>query len=291
MIYIFFYTEEHKDIIRKELICRSVTTSDIDKLIINQYYKLSKGEIIKISSEDYYFLRSMRYAVPLLPGGFTGGVIAYYSNKELNLNNYNDKNERYSYRTGQGYSFEDLNNNAFKKAGYKVDSKIGKKHTKGGPDAIIIDKNGNSFQIQYKCCKKAKYAAKCIAKRNGYQGQLLYVNPEIESDLKKILIQMESEGKVPAGTSERVIASCITYSEADNVCRFGTKESLFFDAEQALPTGLIAFAVTGLLSLYYNAKKEGEINKNVVKKTFKIACLSGFLAFIGHVGYNQYKRL
>ena len=73
----------------------------------------------------------MRYAVPLLPGGFTGGVIAYYSNKELNLNNYNDKNERYSYRTGQGYSFEDLNNNAFKKLVIKLILKSGKNILKG----------------------------------------------------------------------------------------------------------------------------------------------------------------
>ena len=44
MIYIFFYTEEHKDIIRKELICRSVTTSDIDKLIINRIINFQKGK-------------------------------------------------------------------------------------------------------------------------------------------------------------------------------------------------------------------------------------------------------
>jgi len=102
---------------------------------------------------------------------------------------------------------------------------------------------------------------------------------------------MESEGTVPVGTSKRVIASCITYSKADRVSRFATKESLMFDARQALPTGITAFFITGIVSLGYNIYKEGEINKKVVKKSLKFACLSGFLAFIGHIGYNQCKRL
>ena len=284
-------TTENKGIIRDELINEGINPSDIDKLIIGRYYKLSGGVLSEISVEEYYYLKSKDYAVPLVSGGLASSIVACSNNSDLNVDHYNDTDDSCSYRTGHGYSFEDLNNNAFKKAGYKVDSRIGKTHTEGGPDAVITDRYGNSYQIQYKCCKKAKSAAKCIAKRNGYQGQLLYVNPEIESDLKKILIQMESEGKVPAGTSERVIASCITYSEANNVSRFGTQESLMFDARQALPTGVTAFFISGVVSVGYNIYKECEINKKVVKKSLKFACMSGLLAFVGHIGYNQFKRL
>ena len=64
-----------------------------------------------------------------------------------------------------------------------------------------------------------------------------------------------------------------------------------FDAKQALPTGITAFFITGIVSLGCNIYKEGKINKKAIKKSLKFACLSGLLAFVGHIGYNQCKRL
>lgn len=290
-IIIIHLTTENKIIIRDELINEGINPSDIDKLIIGRYYKLSRGVLSEISVEEYYYLKSKDYAVPLVSGALASSIVACSNNRDLNVDHYNDTDDSCSYRTGHGYSFEDLNNNAFKKAGYKVNSRIGKTHEKGGPDAEITDRNGNKYFIQYKCCKSARKAALKIAERDGYPNQILYVNPEIEPELKRILLEMESDGKVPVGTSKRVIASCITYSKADRVSRFATRESLMFDARQALPTEITAFFITGIVSLGYNIYKEGEINKKVVKKSLKFACLFGFLAFVGHIGYNQRKRL
>ena len=148
-------TTENKSIIRDELINEGINPSDIDKLIIGRYYKLSGGVLSEISGEEYYYLKSKEYAVPLVSGGLASSIVACSNNSDLNVDHYNDTDDSCSHRTGHGYSFEDLNNNAFKKAGYKVNSRIGKTYEKGGPDAIITDRNGNSYSIQYKCCKSA----------------------------------------------------------------------------------------------------------------------------------------
>lgn len=128
-------------------------------------------------------------------------------------------------------------------------------------------------------------------KENGYPGQMLYVNTEIAKDLQEMLKKMELDGKVPLGTADRVVDSGVSIEQAKRVARAGTKESIMFDAETALPTAILAFVAVGAVVFICNLKKEGTVNKKVIKKTLKAGLIGGCALFLFHLAFNQFKRL
>ena len=154
--------------------------------------------------------------------------------------------------------------------------------------------DSNVSYAQYKCYKNPVQAAQCIAAKGGYRGQEIWVNPEVFEELKKELRWMETKGKVPKGTADRVFTSPITYKESEKMAApFNGRnwESLRFDADTASKTGVVVAIVAAGVTLAINAKKEGRINKNVIKKTVKWGLGLGVLAFLTHVGINQLKRI
>lgn len=253
------------------------------------YYVCDNINIYKISEEEY----SKSSATELLlstMGVLAGGTKSILSNAELNTKQYNGVNKA-GKPCGHGYAFEDINNRKIRKTGCKVDASIGKTCKKGGADAVVTDKDGNSFEIQYKCTSSAELAANKIMKEDGYPGQMLYVNTEIAEELPKILKKLERDGKVPLGTANRVVDSGVTIEKARRVARTGTKESLTFDAETALKPAIYALVFAGVVVFLYNIKKEGIINKKVVKKTLKTGLIVGGTLFLSHLAVNQSMRL
>lgn len=103
-------------------------------------------------------------------------------------------------------------------------------------------------------------------KENGYPGQMLYVNTEIAKDLQEMLKKMELDGKVPLGTADRVVDSGVSIEQAKRVARAGTKESIMFDAETALPTAILAFVAVGAVVFICNLKKKELLTKKLSRK-------------------------
>ena len=250
----------------------------------NNFRKLSKAELLAHENPEY--------GVVALAGFAAATKVIWDSNAELNTEKYKGKNKDEK-PTGKGYAFEDLNNRAFRKVGYKVDSSIGKKEHWGGADAKVIDKDGNVFFIQYKCYANPTQAAQSIAAKGGYRGQKIWVNPEVFEVLKKKLRWMETKGEVPKGTADRVFVSPITFEESEKVAapfNGDNWKSLQFDAGTAAKTGIVVAIVAAGVALAINTQKEGRINKKVVKKTIAWGLGIGTLAFLTHICINQIKR-
>lgn len=281
----FEKTSENEVELREELKKWGIAPEVVDALEYgtyvydgNSFCKLSKAELLAHENPEYGVIAVAAYAAGV-------GVISR-SNAKLNT-------KRYGEPTGFGYAFEDLNNRALRKAGYKVDSSIGKKEDKGGPDAKVTDKEGRVFYLQYKCYKNSVQAARCIVAKGGYRNQEICINPEIFEGLKKELRMMESKGKVSKGTAERVHPSPITYDESKKMAApfdGRNRESLKFDAGTASKTGVVVALVAASVAFAIHAKKEGRINKKVVKKTLGWGLGLGALAFLAHIGINQSER-
>lgn len=131
----------------------------------NNFRKLSKAELLAHENPEY--------GVVALAGFAAATKVIWDSNAELNTEKYKGKNKDEK-PTGKGYAFEDLNNRAFRKVGYKVDSSIGKKEHWGGADAKVIDKDGNVFlssisamRIQRKPLKALQRRAAIVGRRFG----------------------------------------------------------------------------------------------------------------------------
>lgn len=286
---IFKLTSENEVELRKELKSMGLDPQMVDALEYGCY--IYDGVNIRKITETMYFARENTEAIMSgLLGGGTAAKAIMDSNAKLNTEKYKCRNE-HGKKTGKGFAFEDLNNRAFQKDGYKVDSSIGKEDNWGGPDAIMTDKDGHVFRIQYKCYTNPTQAAKKIAERGGYPGQVIVSNPEITESLKIELKQMEAKGEVPKGTADRVISSSITQEESKRAATPFTKESLRFDARTASKTGIVVAFVAAGVALAYTAKKEGRISKKGVKKSIILGLGLGALAFLTHIGINQSKKV
>lgn len=284
----FHLTKDNEVSMRKSLIEQGVSPTIVDNLDFG-YYTLNEVGVRKISQSEYLILQSKE----LLPGATAvvlGGTKICFTNHQLNTEKYNEVNKS-GKPSGHGFAFEDINNRRFHKEGYKIDSIIGKTCEKGGIDAVCTDRNGKSFNVQYKCTSIAELAANKIEKEKGYPDQILYVNTEIVDDLRRALKNKEAEGKVPLGTSSKVIDSGVTLKQAKRVARFGTKESLIFDSETAIPTFIVTSLAVGAVAFVCNLKEEGEINTNVIKNTLKKAAKWGLILACVHIVINQIKRL
>ena len=88
-----------------------------------------------------------------------------------------------------------------------------------------------------------------------------------------------------------MVDSGVSIEQAKRVARAGTKESIMFDAETALPTAILAFVAVGAVVFICNLKKEGTVNKKVIKKTLKAGLIGGCALFLFHLAFNQFKRL
>ena len=91
--------------------------------------------------------------------------------------------------------------------------------------------------------------------------------------------------------NERIVDSGISINDAKKVARPGTKESLKFDAETAIPTSFAAAFAAALFAFLKETKKQGCVNKKVIVKTAKYGIGVGIFMFTLHIVFNQITRL
>ncbi len=282
----FFISSENEQEVKSKLINMGFSEEVINAL---EYgcYRINEGQITPITKIEFALEKSGEAIVmgASTAVGVTTVGAAYCANSQLNIEHYNDRNAD-GKRTGHGYTLEDLANRKARAEGKKVDASVGKTHEKGGPDAII-----NNELIQYKCSCDTQKTSDKIEERDGYPDQQISVNTELVKPLKKELKNREAQGRVPEGTADRVIDSGISIELAKRVAKPFTKESLWFDAKTALPTLGIAFIGSSSISLIWdNVKGEG-VNKTTFKRAVKRGTIWGGIAFVGHIAYNQIRRV
>lgn len=279
---IFFICSENEQAVKNELINLGFAESVVNALEYG-YYRIVDGQFISITKAEFIWEKSQG-AIVISCGAGAGFATAVHANSQLNIKHYNDRNEE-GKRTGHGYAMEDLANRKARAEGKTVDASVGKTHEKGGADARIDEED-----IQYKCSCDAQKTSDKIEDRDGYPDQQISVNTELVKPLKKELKNRETQGRVPEGTADRVVDSGISIEKAKRVARPLTKDSLLFDAQTALPTLGIAFISTTAISLIWDSVDEG-VNKTTFKRALKRGSLCGGAAFIGHILYNQIRRV
>ena len=279
---VFFICSENEQTVKSELINMGFT-EDVVNALEYGFYRIKEKQFFPITETEFVWEKSQG-AIVIGCGTAAGFATAVHANSQLNIEHYNDRNEE-GKRTGHGYAHEDLANRKARAEGKTVDVSVGKTHEKGGADARIDEED-----IQYKCSCDAQKTSDKIEDRDGYPDQQISVNTELVKPLKKELKNREEQGRVPKGTANRVVDSGISIEKAKRVARPLTKESLLFDAQTALPTLGIAFISTTAISLIWDSVDEN-INKTTFKRALKRGSLCGGAAFIGHILYNQIRRM
>lgn len=282
----FEILEENIETVKKSLISLGYSKEIVDTLEPG-YYRYDGVKVKKITKKEFEQKTANSIDLISIGGGvILGGCKMYLTNKELNTSKYGCIDEKTGKWTGFGYAFEDMCNRMLTKAGYHVDSSIGKTNEKGWPDVIITDQEGNKIPAQYKCSTSPKHTAEKIEKRDGYPGQVIITNTELPEPLKK-----EMNRRKNYVVNERIVDSGISINDAKKVARPGTKESLKFDAETAIPTSFAAAFAAALFAFLKETKKQGCVNKKVIVKTAKYGIGVGIFMFTLHIVFNQITRL
>lgn len=254
----------------------------IEHLAFGSYYVESNGTITPIR-QTVIKLNEGVYIVG------TGAISMFVAGREveknLNTPKYCCKSKK-GYRTGAGFTFEDLFSRAERKKGKSVDASKGKTNEWGGPDVLV-----NGIAYQCKCSLNAKRIADKIQARNGYPNQLIVTNKELAKPLREELKKRERDGSMPKGVANRVIESEITYSEVRLTNRAFTKESLLFDSKTAISTGIVTAIVVFGVTLGVKYLKDKSKTRSNVMKAVKYSLIAGMAAFVLHMGWKQFQRV
>jgi len=205
---------------------------------------------------------------------------------------------------GHGFAGEKLNNMFDNSAG-KDATIIGGDNAKNGADRFV-----DGVNVQTKYCKTG---SRCVSECFGDDGQMKYLNPdgtpmqiEVPSDKYQDATQsMEDKirkGKVPNVTDPSEAKNIIkkgefTYQQALNVAKFGTIESLTYDAINGIRLAGTSMGISAVISFSVVIWGGEDINKalkNSVYSGFKvggIAWASSILtAQLGRTGLEQALR-
>lgn len=158
---------------------------------------------------------------------------------------------------GHGFRFEEKQNIRDKFLG--KDAKIiGDKNAKNGADRVV-----NGVNIQSKCCKSGfKCISECFK-----GGQFRYWNPDgspmkievpkdMYEDAVKAMKDKIKKGQVkgvtnPDKAKDIVQEGYFTYKQIRNIAKFGTIESLTYDAVNGVKIGTISMTMTTAISFAY----------------------------------------
>ena len=187
-------------------------------------------------------------------------------------------------------------NNLFDKFAGRDAELVGRGNEKNGPDRIV-----DGVQIQSKYCSSG---AMCIAECFE-DGELRYFNAdnspmqiEVPSDKYEDAVRaMEArieKGQVqgvsdPAKAGEIVRKGNFTYAQAKNVARFGTVESLTYDAVNGVKLAGQAMGVSAVLSFAVSIWN-GEEFSVALKHACKTGLTVGGIAWIGSIVAAQLGR-
>ena len=196
---------------------------------------------------------------------------------------------------GHGFAAESANNLFDKLAGRDAEL-VGRDNERNGPDRIV---DGVKIQSKY-CSSGAKCIAECFE-----DGELRYLNAdnspmqiEVPSDMTEGAVRaMEARierGQVqgvsdPAKAREIVRKGNFTYAQAKNVARFGTVESLTYDAVNGVKLAGQAMGVSAVLSFAVSIWN-GEEFSLALKQACKTGLKVGGVAWIGSIAAAQLDR-
>ena len=201
--------------------------------------------------------------------------------------------------TGHGVAAENANTRIDKLMGRSAEV-VGSDNAKNGADRIV-----NGVKIQSKYCQTAQQSVNEAFVDKG-QGAYRYVDSNGKSmqlevprnQYDEAVAEMRKkfhEGKLPpdikseADAEKLVRKGHLTYSQAKNICKFGTIESLAYDAYTGAIVGAtaggISFVITTALT-YYNTR---DLKKSV-RASVGVGLQTGGKAFAVYVLTAQVQR-
>ena len=208
--------------------------------------------------------------------------------------NYAD-NVKFRSQRGHGFAAEEVNH-LFDKYSGKDAQNVGSDNTKGGPDRLV-----EGVQIQTKYCSSG---AKCVEEcfENGkfkyFAGDGSPMQIEVPSDKYPGAVEaMErriKNGQVkgvsdPAKAKEIVRKGHFTYTQAKNVARFGTIESLTYDAVNGVKLSAQAMGISAALSFAVSVWN-GEDLETALKQACATGVKVGGIAWAGSILAAQLSR-
>lgn len=218
------------------------------------------------SSED----TSINYNSLKFPGSEAGGIAL----SEYNETNKSFEEEKFHASQGHGYAAERANNLYDKLTGH--DARIvGDDNAKNGADRIV-----DGVYIQSKYCATG---SRCINECFDSEGNFRYLKDgkpmqiEVPSDKYEDAIKAMQEkiknGKIPGVTDPAEAENIVrkghfTYEQAKNIARFGTVESLTYDAVNGIIIATSAFGVTAAITFVTNIWNGEDFDKSIKLATF-----------------------
>ena len=192
---------------------------------------------------------------------------------------------------GHGFAAEDVNTllDRFKGKAAKV---IGASNKAHGADRLV---DGVRIQTKYYAsASKTVAAAFDPATGYRYRGQILEVPRDQYAECVELMAERIAEGKVPKISDPRraeelVRQGSVTYEQARNVARFGTVESLVYDATNQAVVCTSVFSITAVVT-YAQARWQGKSRKEAALAAVGAASMSGFATLVVGVLSAQIAR-
>ena len=196
---------------------------------------------------------------------------------------------------GYGFAAESAND-LFDKLRGRDAELIGRGNERNGPDRLV-----DGVQIQSKYCNSgAKCIAECFEDENFryFNADNSPMQIEVPSDMYESAVKaMEArieKGQVkgvsdPAKAKEIVRKGNFTYAQAKNIARFGTVESLTYDAVNGVKLAGQAMGISAALSFAVSIWNGEELSV-ALKQACKTGIKVGGIAWIGSIAAAQLGR-
>lgn len=181
---------------------------------------------------------------------------ATFETNRSNIGAQVEKNFKFNGRQGHGFAAENANHYLDQVKGRDA-VLAGENNAKNGADRIV---NGQHIQTKY--CMNAKQS---VNAGFNHDGKYRYIGPDgkpmqIEvpkdqyAEAVKLMEEKIRQGKVPgvkdpAKAKELVREGQVTYKQAVNISKFGTVESLTYDAAHGMVIGLNAMGISSAVIL------------------------------------------
>ncbi|MGX3011945.1 hypothetical protein ACWIUD_10400 [Helicobacter sp. 23-1044] len=205
--------------------------------------------------------------------------------------------------TGHGFSAEIMNHendtNAFERF-FRVNKNeiVGDDNAKHGADRTVGD-----TKIQTKYCKTANRSVNAACDDNG---NYVYIDKDTGKPMQlevpkdqyeqavKIMEEKIKQGQVPGVTdpneAKNLVKGGVPYKEAKAYCKFCSKESLKFDAQNGAVIAVVSFGVSFVINTSLCYYRERDLKK-ALKESFIIGIKTGGKAFAVYMVGAQIQRI
>lgn len=259
---------------------------------IKLFLEIATGRM-ELDKEDLKRMEGIELPKPSAPsrGGLAAGIV--YGNVSNASTMYGQ--DKFNTPRGHGFAAERANH-LYDKLNGKEARIVGDDNAKHGADRVV---NGVNIQSKY-CSTGSKCIQECFE-----NGRLKYVNPdgspmqiEVPSDKYEAAVQaMENRiknGEVPGVTDPKEAQSIVrkghfTYEQAKNIARFGTVESIAYDAANGAIVSTYAFGISTALSFAVSVWNGDDFN-SALKKASYSGLKTGGLTFITSVLSSQLSK-